>query len=665
MTARRSSPSELGHLSQRYATISTVDSHVFWYGDNLTVMREHIPDESVDLIYLDPPFNSQRIYNRFFGEHDGSESDAQRKAFDDYWRWGPEAAQAYDEVVHPRRRRSIVPATLSQTMEMLRQIHPDSNLLAYLSMMAVRLVEMRRALKPTGSLYLHCDPTASHYLKLVMDSLFGSRNFRSEIVWKRTFAHGSARRWGDVHDILFFYSKGDAYAWNREGAVQEHASRYIEGKYRFEDERGRYRLVVLTGSGTRNGESGKPWRGYNPTAAGRHWAVPGDAIDLLREDGHEIPKGVHAKLELLLANGFIRFPEKAKGKQGVPEYKRYLTDGGTPIQDVVVDIPPINSQATERTNYPTQKPIALLERVIRASSNEGDVVLDPFCGCGTAVVAAQRLDRRWVGIDITHVAVSVLKNRLETEFPGLAYRVRGEPEDITSARRLAEDRWDEFQAWVVDKVGGIPLNPTEEKKVAKKGKDGGVDGILLFRDDPKAPSSHRMIISVKAGKSLAPSMVDELYGTVTRQNARAGVLLTAYKPTPGMLNTARAYGTYTSEMYARKQHFPVIQIVSVEDIFAPGWRHLDFPGANTSFKSQPPPRIDAEGNEVLKPRPTRKAAAPPPEQAALEFDRLEAPKPPKKATPARRAAPPKKSTRRAVAKGTSVNKKTASSGRRR
>jgi DNA modification methylase len=387
---------------------------ILYYGDNLTVLRERINEASVDLIYLDPPFNSQRSYdvrNRERGEADGR---ANERAFKDCWTWDRVAERAFGEIMAPD---SGYPEALTILMAALRGSLGQHDMMAYLTMMAMRLVEMRRVLKAGGSLYLHCDPTASHYLKLILDAIFGIDNFRSEIVWKRTFAHGSALRWGDVHDILLFYTKSDRYAWNR--VPQPYDESYLSSKYRFHDERGRYRLVVLTAQGTRKGDSGRPWRGIDPTCKGRHWAVPKDAIDVLRREGAAIPEGLHDKLDLLFAHGLIRFPKKRDGRAGVPEYKRYLGGSGQPIQDIITDIPPINSQAQERLGYPTQKPVPLLSRIIEASSNAGDVILDPFCGCGTTVEAAQRLHRRWIGIDITPLAIELIRERLDAAFPDL------------------------------------------------------------------------------------------------------------------------------------------------------------------------------------------------------------------------------------------------------
>jgi site-specific DNA-methyltransferase (adenine-specific) len=289
---------------------------------------------------------------------------------------------------------------------------------------------------------------------------------------------------------------------------------------------------------------------------------------------------------------------------------------------MIVDIGPLNSQADERTGYPTQKPVALLKRILMASSNENDVVLDPFCGCGTAVIAAQELKRRWIGIDITHLAVSVLKRRMEKNFPDAEYRVRGEPHDAESARTLAHDKPLEFQAWIVDRVGGIPVGLEKEKKVAKGGGDDNRDGFVLFRDDPKATRSRRMLLSVKAGESYTtkPEIVDALGGALTRHGATCGALLVSHKPSDGTYKRAAGYHSWSSETYAPDRKYPVIQIVTVDDIFSSGWRGLVIPGENTSLRSQPPPGtpgaseelFDASGQPKQRPRPGGKKTSAPP-----------------------------------------------------
>ncbi len=349
---------------------------VLYYGDNLDILRRYIEDATVDLVYLDPPFNSNRDYNVIFKDESGRKSDAQLLAFEDTWHWGPSAEATYAFLTNTARHEGRIPGTVSTIIAALRAGIGENQMMAYLVEMAIRLVELHRVLKPTGSLYLHCDPTASHYLKLVLDAIFDVRNFRSEIVWKRTSAHNTARRYGPVHDVLLFYAKGAGATWNAQ--EQAYSDEYLKSHYKSVDADGRaFRLNDITGSGTRNGPSGQPWRGFDPTTIGRHWTkVPVD-------------------LEKMDAEGLIHWPKKG----GWPAVKRYLT-GGVPLQDVWTDIDPVNSQAKERLGWDTQKPLALLERVIKSSSNVGDIVLDPFCGCGTALIAAHKLHRRWIGIDI-------------------------------------------------------------------------------------------------------------------------------------------------------------------------------------------------------------------------------------------------------------------------
>ena len=279
------------------------------------MLRRHVQDETVDLVYLDPPFKSNQDYNVLFQEQDGSRSAAQIRAFEDTWQWDQAAAAAYEEVVEAGGQVALA-------MQGFRTVLGESDMLAYLSMMAPRLKELRRVLKPTGSIYLHCDPTASHYLKMLMDSVFGPANFRNEIVWKRTHAHGGQIRWGPVHDTLLFYTKSNQYQWNR--VLQAHWEEYVSGKYRFQDERGRYRLVVLTGPGIRDGESGKPWKGYDPTAIGRHWAIPGKLLSEVMGAAPPKSMSLHEKLQYLDDNGFIHWPKKTGGLLGTPEVKRYL-----------------------------------------------------------------------------------------------------------------------------------------------------------------------------------------------------------------------------------------------------------------------------------------------------------------------------------------------------
>ena len=524
-----------------------------FFGDNLEILRSgRIPVESVDLIYLDPPFNSNATYNILFAEKSGEKSAAQITAFEDTWHWGPEAAADFDDVV--RGDRPQLAALLRAIKEFLGQ----NAMMAYLARMAVRLMELHRVLKPTGSLYLHCDPTASHFLKMVLDAVFGVQNYRNELIWKRTHSHGSAKRWGTVHDTILYYSKSNDYCWNR--IFQTYDEEYVEVKYRFNDERGRYRLVVLTAPGTRKGNSGKPWRGYNPTEFGRHWAVPKNALDALESEGIKIPKGLQEQMETLYENNFIRFPVKKDDSLGVPEFKLYLGTGA-PIQDVITDLSPVNSQAQERLGYPTQKPEALLERIINASSNEGDVVLDPFCGCGTTVTVAERLKRNWIGIDITYLAINLIKRRLHDTFSPeelAEFEVIGVPADVTSAAALAEENRHQFEWWALDMVDA---NPAQDKK---KGADRGVDGVLYFQEKDDGPY-HKIIVQVKSGH-IGAKEVRELEGTRRQEKAEIAVLLTLRPPTKPMKEAVP--GDYYVSALFPERRFPRLQILTIAELFA-------------------------------------------------------------------------------------------------
>ncbi|MGI8438289.1 MAG: site-specific DNA-methyltransferase, partial [Chthoniobacterales bacterium] len=364
-----------------------------YYGDNLQVLREHIATESVDLIYLDPPFNSKRDYNLLFKSPKGVTSEAQIEAFLDTWHWNEQAEREFDELLHQANTQ------VADMMRALRGFLGENDMMAYLTMMANRLLELHRVLKPTGSLYLHCDPTASHYLKIVLDGVFGKENFRNEIAWKRTTAKSqSSFRFPNNQDLLLFFSKGDRVTFHSQFVA--HSEERIRTHYsNIEKATGRqYFLGDLTAEGTRKGSSGMPWRGIDIASKGNHWKYTLENLDKLDKEGR------------------IYWPNKIGG---MPRLKRYLDQQeGVQIDTVWTDLPPINSQAHESLGYPTQKPLALLERIISASSNEGDVVLDPFCGCGTAVDAAQKLKRKWIGIDITHLAISLIEKRLKDRYKG-------------------------------------------------------------------------------------------------------------------------------------------------------------------------------------------------------------------------------------------------------
>lgn len=537
-----------------------------FYGDNLEVLRRHIPGASVDLIYLDPPFNSRQDYNVLFAEKDGNRSASQITAFKDTWEWNEEAARSYEEVVEQGGR-------VAEAMRALRTLLGGSDMLAYLAMMAPRLVELRRVLKPTGSIYLHCDPTASHYLKLLMDAVFGPERLLNEIVWKRTHAHGGANRFGRVHDILLFYSKGPDYVWT--SPKISYSADYENSFFRFEDADGRrYRATILTGTGTRNGSSGKPWRGVDPTKVGRHWAIPGYVRPLLSE---KALASVQDALDELDGLGRILWPKKA---HGTPSFKQYLDDlGGTDVQDVISDIPPISAQAQERLGYPTQKPEALLERLIRASSEEDLVVLDPFCGCGTTVQVAQRLNRRWIGIDITHLAIGLIKTRLDDSYGAdvrKTYSVLGEPTDVRGAEQLALENKYQFQYWALGLCGA---RPTEQRKGAGR----GIDGRLYFHD--ASGESRQIVFSVKGGRNIGVAEVRDLVGVVQRERAEIGVYLSFAEPTRPMKTEAAEAGFYTSRDGSQ---YPRIQLLTIQGLLE-GTQRLERPlhVRDVTFKAAP------------------------------------------------------------------------------
>ncbi len=507
-----------------------------YYGDNLQVLREHLKDESVDLIYLDPPFNSKRDYNLLFKSPKGLKSEAQIEAFKDSWSWGDQAETELDDLLKQKNTE------LSQMMNALIAFLGRNDMTAYLVMMASRLLEIHRVLKPTGSVYLHCDPTASHYLKLVLDSVFAKENYRNEIVWKRTTTHSDSKTWSRVADSIFFYTKSERFTWNT--PRDEHSEEYRAAKYRFNDEDGRgvYRLDNMTSPNLRPNMM-YVWKGFPSPEKGWRYSLE-----------------TMTKLD---AEGRIWYPRTKSGELDItkrPQLKRYLDEmeGGV-MGTIWTDISPINSQAQERLGYPTQKPLALLERIISASSNKGDVVLDPFCGCGTAVHAAQKLGRKWIGIDITCLAIALIESRLKKAFPEsfgeegqrrLQYEVIGTPKDLESARDLARRDKYQFQWWAVSLID--EAQPWQGKK---KGADTGIDGIRYFRDLDRK-EVHTALISVKGGENVGPAMVKDLIATLARDKADIGLFITLAAPTKAMLTEAAAAGFYESpngKKYARLQ----------------------------------------------------------------------------------------------------------------
>ncbi|MBL9052891.1 MAG: restriction endonuclease [Tabrizicola sp.] len=526
------------------------------YGDNLTVLRDSIASESVDLVYLDPPFNSNAGYNVLFKAPDGSGSAAQIEAFDDTWHWNDSAESAFMDVLRSGN------GAAAEMLRAMRGFLGENDMMAYLAMMAARLLELHRVLKPTGSLYLHCDPTASHYLKILLDAVFGKENFLNEVIWKRTSAANNPKRWGPVHDTILLYSRTGKYEWNKVFEVGGDALRKSHDFLR--DEEGNlFRARDLTGAGLRSGDSGKPWRTYDPSENGRHWAISRDALSGHFSDEDLGNLTSQEKLDLLDKKGLIYFP-KAKSKTQMPMPRLKLpVDGRIPARDVITDIPPLNSQAQERLGYPTQKPVALLERILNASSNPGDVVLDPFCGCGTTVHAAEKLGRQWIGIDVTHLAIGLIEKRLRDAFPGVQFLTHGVPQDLAGARDLAaRGKYHEFEKWALSLIDAQPGN------LGKKGADRGLDGRLYY-----GKTGHG-IVSVKAGENVGVSMIRDLKGVIEREKAGIGVFLTLTKPTKPMITEAAAAGQHEEPGFAP---VPRLQIVTIEQAMALRERAVHLP----------------------------------------------------------------------------------------
>lgn len=545
-----------------------ITQNTLFYGDNLPILRDYFQSQSIDLIYLDPPFNSNRSYNVLFKEESGQESEAQITAFEDAWHWDKIAAMTYHELIQNASLNVV------RMIGALREFIGENQMMAYLVMMTARLVELHRVLKTTGSLYLHCDPTASHYLKIILDTIFGPLNFKNEIVWKRTTAHSSSKRYGPIHDILFFYSKTEKFIWNPQHTP--YSQDYIEKFYRQVDKDNRhYTLSDLTAAGIRHGSSGLPWHGIDITAKGNHW------------------KFTIENLEDLNKKGRIYWPPGG----GMPRYIRYLDElKGIVLQDIIDDIMPIGAQAAERLGYPTQKPLTLLERIIQASSNPGDIVLDPFCGCGTAITAAQKLNRRWIGIDITHLAITLQKYRLKNSFnilPGKDYRVIGEPSDYAAAEQLARDNRYQFQWWALSLVGAKPISEKTSSKAGKKGKDRGIDGIISFIDDTK-DTLKSIVIQVKSGK-VKPGDIRDLNGVVERENAAIGVFISLEHPTQEMEKEASSVDFYTSQLWQKS--YPRIQILTIKELLE--GKQIQMPPSQVdSFKSAEKIKIPAKQTKL-------------------------------------------------------------------
>ncbi len=560
--------------------------NTLYYGDNLKILRDHIGSESVDLVYLDPPFNSNRNYNVLFKDESGSEADSQITAFEDTWHWNASAEQTYHELI-------MTGDDVAKMIESFRSFIGNNQMMAYLVMMAVRLKELHRVLKPTGSLYLHCDPTASHYLKILLDTIFGAQNYRNEIIWKRYGAHNDvgqgSKHYGRVHDTILFYPKSEDATWNQVFTPLD--KEYINKTYNKIDADGRrFTTTPMTGpGGAAKGNPEFEWNGHT-----RFWRYSKETMQRLHDEG----KLYYSK------TGYVR-------------QKLYLEDSkGVPVQSVWNDISSLSGVHAERLGYPTQKPVALLERIVSASSNEGDLVLDPFCGCGTTIAAAQKLNRRWIGIDITHLSVGLMKLRLKDSFglvpvgargsgdtpvpiggssaetfaerrsdvrgdksvPAPSYRVIGQPEDLDGARELAANDRYGFQWWILPLIGAKAFGAEAGKKEGKKGADKGIDGSIVFVDD-NSNKAKRVIVSVKSGHPNV-SHIRDLGHVIDRENAAIGVYVTLESPTRPMITEAVEKGFYHSPGWNRD--YPRLQIITVEDILA--GKQVDMPPTGITFK---------------------------------------------------------------------------------
>jgi adenine specific DNA methylase Mod len=493
-----------------------------YYGDNLDVLRNEIRDESVDLVYLDPPFNSNANYNILFKSKSGDGADAQIEAFEDTWHWNDHAEDAFDQVIRSGNTNA------AELLRAMRAFLGENDMMAYLAMMAVRLIELHRALKLTGSLYLHCDPTASHYLKLLLDGVFGPERFGNEISWRRSNPKSlHSRNFANCRDVILRYTRTSEAVFNP--IFGEHNPEYVRSAYKYRDEQGRsYRLLPLL-----NPNDNRPNLTYEFLGVKRVW----------RWTRERMQEAYEAGLVVQLKPG------------AVPQYKKYLDDSaGRTITNDWSDILP--AAGKEILGYPTQKPVNLLERVIAASSNEGDVILDPFCGCGTAVHAAQKLGRQWIGIDVTHLAISLIEKRLKDAFPGIEFEVHGTPKDLASAEDLAQRDKYQFQWWAVSMVDALPFGGK------KKGADGGVDGVIYFKPDGKR--TEKALVSVKGGSSVSVNMIRDLHSAMEREKAPIGVFITSALPTRPMETEAAAVGRFEDEW---GRTYPRLQIITLAELF--------------------------------------------------------------------------------------------------
>jgi len=474
-----------------------------FYGDNLEVLRNFVRDETVDLCYIDPPFNSKRNYNQIYNNV-GKEDKAQAQAFIDTWEW---TNRSNEELLSIKQNQGrLLSSQAIALITGLEAVLGRSSLLAYLVSMTQRIAEVHRVLKTTGSFYLHCDPTASHYLKLICDAIFLGKGgeFQNEIIWIYKERELSKKHWNRKHDVIFFYTKSNKYCFNYGEVMLPYSEYTLKNKFKYKDEKGFYRLRY--------------------------------------KDGRNDPK-----------------------EESEKTYRQYADKGVLPRD--WFDIPILNQAAKERLGYPTQKPEVLLERIVKASSNEGDVVLDAYCGCGTTIAVAERLNRNWIGVDITYQAISLIIRRLEDSFGQDSLEnlsLAGVPKDFESAIALANKKDDrirkEFEKWMV-----LTFSNNRSIINEKKGGDRGIDGIsyVVDKDEKGIEVYKQVIISVKSNKKLSPSVIRDLFGTMTREGAEMGYLLTLY-PMPNLVKEAAQYGLYENKAFGHK--YPKIQVVDVQEI---------------------------------------------------------------------------------------------------
>ena len=500
-------------------------NNTLYFGDNLPTIRKFIKDETIDLIYLDPPFNSKANYNVIFKTKNKEDSPSQIQAFEDTWHW--ETGETEKEFTELKKNGG----TIAEVMKGLKLVIGQNDLLAYLTMMAIRLKEMHLVLKDTGALYLHCDPTASHYLKLILDAIFGARNFRNEVIWERAqggkIKHQSGLQvtFPKNTDTILFYAKEK----HRIKPILISSEEHQRSFNKLEKDGRRYKLgrTDISASMGRRPNQEYTYKGYTPPYGWRF---------------------VKSTLERLDKEGKLYWNSKGK-----PYKKIYLDESeGVEVGSLWSDINALSPKDKERMGYPTQKPVALLERIITSSSDEGNIVLDPFCGCGTAIVAAQRLNRNWIGIDITSIAAVLMEKRIKNEF-GINVTVKGLPVQFNDALHLFMLSPLDFERWAVTRVHK-DINPND-KQVGDKGIDG--------RGNLGEKGEYTTIVSVKGGKQLNHAMVRELLGTVTRENATFGVLVTLHNPTSGMLKEAVVQGFVDIGVH----QYPKIQIYTIDDYF--------------------------------------------------------------------------------------------------